>query len=151
MVLFYQKKLPMVFEGISNFEINEVLKNENNFKGYFMLDEKLPGDGNFVLNLDDSSGDGTHWVCVFETEYYDSFGLVPPKCLEKRIDWYNVRQHQKINSKLCGLYCMYYIQCRNRGLTPYRICYKKLSATGNAKLLQDQYGSVLSKLQEKDA
>ncbi len=139
-----------MFEGISNLEINYILKNEKKYKGCFMLDEKLPEDGNFILNLDVSSSKGTHWVCVFETEYYDSFGLVPPRCLEKRINWYNVRQHQKINSKLCGLYCMYYIQCRNQGLTPYKICYEKLSSRGNVKLLHDQYGSVLSKLQEKN-
>ena len=55
-----------------------------------------------------------------------SFGLPPPKCLEKQVDWYNVRQHQNAKSSLCGLYACFYIQCRNQDITPYDICYKKL-------------------------
>ena len=104
-----------------------------------MRTEVLPKKGCFVLNLDELEDPGTHWVAVFHNEYYDSFGLPPPKKLEKRIDWYNTRQHQSVNSKLCGLYACYYIQCRNRDFTPYEICYGKLKTDGNIRALLKKY------------
>ena len=37
----------------------------------------------FVVNLDDSSGKGTHWVAISNFNdnllYFDSFGVVPPE------------------------------------------------------------------------
>ena len=114
-----------------------------------MRDEKLPKEGCFILNLDAFTDPGTHWVAVYNNEYYDSFGLPPPKCLEKQIDWYNVRQHQNIKSSLCGLYACFYIQCRNQDITPYDICYKKLLETQknnnlNAQLLFKKYVTKLA-------
>jgi len=106
-----------------------------------MRDEVLPKSGNFVLNLDELEDPGTHWVAVFENEYYDSFGLPPPKCLENRILWYNTQQHQNVNSSLCGLYACYFIQMRNRGYSAYDVCYKKLKNDGNICTLIDQYVS----------
>ena len=43
----------------------------NNFKGVFMRNEltgKAKSNESLILNMDDSSGGGTHWVCLFITE-----------------------------------------------------------------------------------
>ena len=105
-VLFTQEKLKL---GLSNHDIIRILRNEQDFKGWFMSDEKLPIEGCFILNLDAFTDPGTHLVAEYNNEY--SFGVPPPKCLEKQIDWNNVRQHQNIKSSLCGLYARLNIQC----------------------------------------
>lgn len=73
-----------------------------------------------VINLDVSSGPGTHWVAYYKNgeliEYFDSFGnLQPPKevisYLGSRI-MYNYYQHQKYNSVVCGHLCLKFLyQC----------------------------------------
>ncbi len=124
---------------ISNHDIVKIIQNELNFQGVFMRTEKLPRTGCFVLNLDELEDPGTHWVSVYNNEYYDSFCLPPPKKLEKRISWYNTRQHQNVNSKLCGINACYYIQSRNKDITPYEICYEKLKTGGNIRTLLKKY------------
>lgn len=56
------------------------------FRGIYMRDS-LParGPSNYesaIINLDDSSGPGTHWVAYMKNKlkviYYDSFGNLPP-------------------------------------------------------------------------
>jgi len=42
------------------------------------LTEKFNSNKSLILNMDESSGSGTHWTCVFITEtysyYFDFFG-----------------------------------------------------------------------------
>jgi len=78
---------------------------------------RLPkGNYAIVINLDDSIGAGTHWVCLIQKTnsknllYYDSFGVEHPP--QQVIDIENRRgivannsQHQDIESILCGYYC----------------------------------------------
>ena len=36
---------------------------------------------NIIMNLEDNNGNGSHWVCIFNSQdkyYFDSFGLPPP-------------------------------------------------------------------------
>ena len=72
---------------LSNFEIIDAAKmlSLDGFRGVFLRDTlptktKLNDCG--VLNLDSSSGDGTHWVMQFkkgkEKFYFDSYGVQPP-------------------------------------------------------------------------
>lgn len=70
-----------------------------------------------IVNLDNSQGDGTHWVAYWKnkdhTEYFDSFGnLQPPleivKYLRKNIK-YNYNQHQNYNSFNCGHLCLKFL------------------------------------------
>ena len=56
-----------------------------NFRGVFLRDElpKRPSKAERgILNLDDSSGNGTHWTAWFKSGskkmYFDSYGLTPP-------------------------------------------------------------------------
>ena len=65
-----------------------------------------------VINFDDSSGNGTHWVCVKKVEnilfYFDSFGVLPLPEI-KRNDKeviYNCYRIQDFDSELCGYFCI---------------------------------------------
>lgn len=109
--------------GIDSFTLEELMKHEINFKGCYMRNERLPKSGNYILNLDIVENAGTHWVAVYGNEYYDSFGLAPPSEIEHKINKYNIVQHQKLTSSLCGLFACLYIHYRNYGYTPYDICY----------------------------
>ena len=72
----------------------------------------------WIVNLDNSLGDGTHWVLcsLLDPEfavYFDSYGLPPPmevihflKKYRKNIKC-NVEDIQPINSNNCGYYCLY--------------------------------------------
>jgi hypothetical protein len=68
-------------------------------------------------------GLGTHWCSLYRgtngLEYYDSFGLPPPKEIQHFVDVYNTVQHQKIDTKICGLLCCLYIMSRNAGHSMY--------------------------------
>lgn len=89
-----------------------------------------------VINLDDSTGPGTHFSCYYNDpqgkhiEYFDSYGAVPPKNIEKylrtsgkKIAW-NTSQYQPIDSVLCGFYCIYFIQERAKGNTMFEVLSK---------------------------
>ncbi len=89
-------------QGLSSREIMKILQNEKDFKGCFMRGEKLSKNGCFVSNLDEITDPEAH-------EYYDSLGLPSPKSLDKTINWYNTRQHENVNCKLCGMHACYYI------------------------------------------
>ena len=70
--------------ALTNFELIEAAKklNINNFRGVFLRDElpKKPRANECgILNLDDSSGRGTHWTCWIKRAkdkiYFDSYGF----------------------------------------------------------------------------
>lgn len=89
------------------------------FRGVFMKDV-LPKymwvNETAIVNLDNTTGPGTHWVCYKKLNdivyYFDSFGNLPPP-LElqkyfsgvKRI-MYNYDRLQNFNSSVCGHLCL---------------------------------------------
>ena len=70
-----------------------------------------------ILNLDDTSGLGTHWVAWYkngtEKNYFDSYGLQPPNEL---IDYlhspilYNTERVQPYDQVFCGHLCLYVLK-----------------------------------------
>lgn len=87
-----------------------------------MRDDNLPKSGVYILNLDDKMGPGTHWVCIYNNEYFDSYGLPPPKKLNHLMQVSTIRI-QPENNNLCGLYACAYIMLRNANISAYDICY----------------------------
>lgn len=92
------------------------------FRGVYMRNS-LPFDGPkfkeaVVLNLDDKTGPGTHWVAYRkngnDVVYFDSFGnLKPPKEL---IDYlkvnkikYNYENYQSFDTFTCGHLCLEFL------------------------------------------
>jgi hypothetical protein len=91
--------------------------------------------GAFIFNLDKLGQRGSHWVAVFYerldangkggvVEYFDSTGRPPNRPLERFLNTYfgeewkiriNRREHQKKNNE-CGLYAVFYILSRLKGL-----------------------------------
>ena len=65
---------------LTNFEIQKYYQNEPRFNGVYSRDN-LPKikDGAYVINLDEYSNIGTHWVALYvqnnDVIYFDSFGV----------------------------------------------------------------------------
>ena len=65
---------------LTNFEIQKYYKNGPRFNGVYSRDN-LPKikDGAYIINLDEYSDIGTHWVALWvnnnNVTYFDSFGL----------------------------------------------------------------------------
>ena len=65
---------------LNNFEIQKYYKNEPRFNGFYSRDN-LPKikDGAYIINLDEYSDIGTHWVALYVQNknviYFDSFGV----------------------------------------------------------------------------
>ena len=83
-----------------------------------MRDEtkEINDDGFYIINLDTSKNEGTHWTCLYhhplKSYYFDSFGFVPPYEVEKIIIPYNYNNKdiQDYNSDACGWYCLAFIK-----------------------------------------
>jgi hypothetical protein len=73
-----------------------------------------------IVNLDNSFGRGTHWVCYKKqgsiVKYFDSFGNLPPPVELHRYFGrgvrilYNYPRFQKTNSVICGHLCLLFLQ-----------------------------------------
>ena len=64
---------------LTNFEIQRYYQNETRFNGVYSRDN-LPKikDGAYVINIDDYSDIGTHWIALYalnnDVTYFNSFG-----------------------------------------------------------------------------
>ena len=97
-------------------------------KGIFSRNQYLPFEHSpCIINLDDLSKLGTHWVCCWRTypgeyECFDSFSAPPPLEWELELEnkeitsfLRNDNQLQSIKSVRCGYYCLLFLNERNRG------------------------------------
>ena len=104
---------------LSNFDIDSIAKSlDIKIDGIFMKNEMNfeRQNGNYIINLDDSGNDGTHWTALIVKNnisfYYDSYGCPPPEqiiefCKRGKTHlYYNTRVIQDIESELCGFYCI---------------------------------------------
>ena len=126
---------------ISNYDIIEWIKylDIKNFKEVFSRDNLLktinkPECG--IINLDDSIGNGSHWVCYFNDYYFDPFGMMPPLEVIKYNNniKYNDIQYQDTKSVLCGYHCLYFLKKLNDGFKIYDILYKELDYKNPSKM-----------------
>lgn len=80
----------------------------NDLKVGWLSDYDPNYNGPQILNLGSNIGyEGTHWVCAYQNEYFDSFGLAPPNELS-HLNWTPL-QIQKIDEEYCGQYCLMFI------------------------------------------
>lgn len=107
---------------LSNLQLIKAVKrlNISKFRGVLLRDE-LPGSPRVrecgILNLDDSSGGGTHWVAWWKQGsakfYFDSYGLPPPTELVRYLKSpvnYNSERIQPDNEVFCGHLCLYVLK-----------------------------------------
>jgi len=91
------------------------------FRGVFMKDglpKKPRVNEAAIVNLDNTFGKGTHWVCYTKrgskVYYYDSFGnLRPPKKISNYFEgcevMYNYEREQSYDSVVCGHLCLKFL------------------------------------------
>lgn len=112
---------------VSNFYINDVLKNISSFCGTFSCDNIISGDSSdklnsYIINLSSKNEPGTHFIALSINHedkkifYFDSFGR---KCKNKEIlrfiskyDYqyrYCNRQIQDPLSVYCGFFCICFV------------------------------------------
>ena len=89
-----------------------------------MFKDNLPGkikDGGYVINLDEYSDIGTHWIALNalnnSVTYFDS--LEAPKNIKKLIDKYtiiiNSFRMQAYDLVMCGYFCVGFIDIMLKG------------------------------------
>ena len=67
--------------SLTNFEIQKYYQNEPGFNGIYSRDNlpRIKDGGAYIINLDDYSCIGTHWVALYVKNnyvaYFDSFGV----------------------------------------------------------------------------
>lgn len=92
------------------------------FRGVYMKDalpDKIRKNETGIVNLDNSVGSGTHWICYKKlgntVYYFDSFGnLQPPKELQhyfRTVDnvFYNYNREQPEDTSICGHLCLNFL------------------------------------------
>ena len=116
----------------TNLEIQTYYQNEPKFIGVYSRDN-LPykiKDGTYVINLDEYSDVGTHWIALYlnnkTVTYFDSFGIehIPKevkKCIGNRNIISNIYRIQNYDSIMCGYFCIGFIDYMFMGksLTDY--------------------------------
>ena len=103
-------------------------ENESRFNGVYSKDN-LPNkikDGADVINLDEHSDIGTHWIAFYvknnDITYFDSFGVehIPIKIIkfiENKNIKTNVFRIQAYDSIMCGYFCIAFIDFMFKGKT----------------------------------
>jgi len=90
------------------------------FRGVFVRDtlpvepERMECE---ILNLDDTLGNGTHWVAWYRDNgknyYFDSYGIQPPNELKRYVRspiYYNTKQIQPKQEVFCDHLCLYVLK-----------------------------------------
>ena len=111
---------------LTNFEIQNSNENESRFNGAYSRDNlsnKIK-DRAYVINLDEYSDIGTHWVALWvnnnNVTYFDSFGVehIPKeiiKFIENRNIKTNIFRIQAYDSIMCGYFCIGFIDFMFKG------------------------------------
>ena len=132
----------MTPHSLTNFEIEAYCQNEPRFNGVYSRDN-LPDeikDGAYVVNLDEYSDIGTHWIALYVNNktvtYFDSFGVehVPKEVkilINNKSIMANIFRIQAYDSVMRGYFCVGFINYMSMGksLTDYT----NLFATNNFK------------------
>ena len=109
-------------------KIQKYYKNELRFNGVSSRDNLLKiKDGAYVINLDEYSDIGTHWVVLYvqnnnSVTYFDSFGVEHiPKEIRAFINNKNIKTNifriQAYDSIMCGYFCIGFIDFMLAGKT----------------------------------
>ena len=115
------------------------------FKGVLAHDQltlSLKENDFGVINLDDSTGPGTHWVGFYMHKnnplYFDSFGLPPDDRIIKFLKGknqilYNSSQLQDLESNRCGWYVTRWLNSMLGGATFYDSLYDDFTQKPSTK------------------
>ena len=127
-IIFFEKLNNKNLYPISNFKINEILKNEKNYIGTFSKDNVLILENNqsTIANLADSNKTGTHWITMKfinnKLFYFDSYGIpFIPDIIKKQYKKIitNIYRIQSNNSNECGKFCIMFIKANIQNESDY--------------------------------
>ena len=122
------KKILIPPHPLTNFEIQMHYQNESRFNGVYSrnnLPDKIK-DGAYVINLDEYSDIGTHWIALYvntkTVTYFDSFGVehIPKEIkifINNKNIIANVFRIQAYDSVMCGYFCIGFIDFMFKGNT----------------------------------
>ena len=130
---------------LTDFEIQKYYQNEPRFNGVYSRDN-LPKikDGAYVINLDEYSDIGTHWVFLYvqnnNVTYFDSFGVEHiSKEIKRFIKNKNITTNifgiQAYDSIMPGYFCIGFIDFMLKGKTVTE--YTNLFSPNNLKKNDD--------------
>ena len=143
-----------VIKPLSNFDLMEWVKRLGikHFRGIYSRDglpkkiKKKCG----IINLDEMSGPGTHWVCYRNldsvVEYFDPFGLIMPNEVLKYFNTsgkprvYSMDEIQNRNTVLCGYWCLYYLIERQQGFGILDVIHNPHFDNGNSDFIKSYFG-----------
>lgn len=107
------------------------MKDDENFIGVYSHDQ-LPAityknTYAMIINYHNYDQPGSHWVCVCNDTFFDSFGVPPSSIIQEWIRKhnngkeipYNSHQLQNNMSTLCGYWCIIFIKLIGKGYTQY--------------------------------
>ena len=109
---------------LTNYQIDNELKDYKNYKGCFIKNElpKQLTNGFYVINLNGHS----HWTVLYKDNddifYYDSFGFEPPEEVETKLGnyYWNDTDIQDIDTSSCGYYVIAFIKFMNNKINPLK-------------------------------
>ena len=141
---------------LTSFEIQKYYKIEPRFNGTYSRDNlsnKIK-DGAYVINLDEHSDIGTHWIAVYvknnNITYFYSFGVEHiPKDIIKFIGRKNVIVNifriQAYDSIMCGYFCIGFINFmfKGRSLTAYTNLFSPNNFRKNDKIILSYFKDEL--------
>ena len=126
---------------MNTLQLKQIIENDKYAKVYFcgvipidyLPKEKLNKTCSFIVNTDDSTNIGQHWIAIFcpiigNIEYFDPIGQKPIN--EEIFDFiklneknyiFNSQRLQSAYSQNCGLFCIFYILLRSRNMSMMKI------------------------------
>ena len=138
---------------LTNFEIQKYYQNERKFNSVYSSDN-LPKikDGAYIINLDEYSGIGTHWVSLYvqnnNVTYFDRFGVehIPKEIklfINNKYIKTNIFRMQPYDSIMCGYFCIGFIDLMLKGnnLTEYTNLFSLNNFTNNDDIIINYFMS----------
>ena len=129
-IIFFEKINNKDLYPISNFKINEILKNNKNYIGTFSKNNVpiLKNNQSTIVNLANSSDKGSHWIGMKYVDkklfYFDSYGIpYIPDIIKKQYSdnkiITNIYRVQGDLSVECGKFCIMFIQSNIKNKSDY--------------------------------
>ena len=116
----------MLSHPLTNFEILKYYQNEPRVNGAYSRDNLQKEDGAYVINLDEYSDIGSHWVALYvqnnDVTYFNTYGI---EHITKEIKAFtgnkniktNIFRIQAYDSIMCGYFCIGFIDFMFAGKT----------------------------------
>ena len=127
-IIFFEKLNNKDLYPISNFKINEILKDDKNLIGTFSKNTVpiLKNNESSIVNLANLFNNGTHWVSMKFIDnklfYSDLYGIpFTPDIIKKQYKKIivNIYRIQSNNSNECGKFCIMFIKSNIQNESDY--------------------------------